>query len=142
MSKHVLAVRARDVDGNVDPSPALVKFTILAEPLQSQPWFIALVALAAGVLAWLLWSRIQYVRQIAATNSALRQEIGERRKTEGELIKARAELELRAAQLEKNRAALRQVVEASADEKKRRKAKPVQGCEQPALFDAAITGPS
>ena len=93
--EHVLAVRARDVDGNVDPSPALVKFTILAEPLQNQPWFIALVALAVVVLAWLLWSRIKYVRQIATTNSALRQEIGERRKTEAELIKARAELELR-----------------------------------------------
>ena len=92
---HVLAVRARDVDGNVAVAPVSVKFTILAEPLQNQPWFLPLVGLVAGLLGWLGWLSVAHIRQIARTNSALRQEIAERRRTEGELIRTRAELELR-----------------------------------------------
>ena len=93
--RHLLAVRARDVDGNVDPTPATVKFTILPEPLQSQPWFTPLVVLLAALLAWLVWLSVVHIRQIAGANSALRREITVRRQTEGELIKIRAELELR-----------------------------------------------
>ena len=93
--KHTLAVRARDVDGNVAESPAVVNFSVLADPLQTQPWFIGLVTFAALALAWLSRLRFVHVRQIAAANTTLRQEIAERRKTEAELIRARAELELR-----------------------------------------------
>ena len=93
--QHVLEVRARDVDGNVDATPATLKFTILPVPLQSRPWFLPLVALVGLLLAWLIWLSIANVRRIAATNSDLRLEIAARRRTEGELIKARAELELR-----------------------------------------------
>ena len=93
--RHVLAVRARDMDGNVDSTPATVKFTILPEPLQSQPWFAPLVVLLAALLAWLVGLSAVHIRQIAGANSALRREITVRRQTEGELIKIRAELELR-----------------------------------------------
>ena len=93
--RHLLEVRARDVDGNVDATPATVKFTILPVPLQSRPWFAPLVALVGLLLAWLVWLSIANVQRIAATNSVLRLEIAARRQTEGELIKARAELELR-----------------------------------------------
>jgi len=93
--RHVLAVRARDVDGNVDPTPATVKFTILPEPLQYQPWFAPLVVLVGILLAWLVWLSVVHIRQIAITNSALRREIAVRRQTETELERARAELEQR-----------------------------------------------
>jgi len=92
---HVLEVRARDVDGNVTPAPASVKFTILAEPLQNQPWFLLLVVLVAGLLAWLFWLSIAQVQQIARTNSELRKEITIRRQAEIELERARGELEQR-----------------------------------------------
>ncbi len=92
---HVLAVRARDVDGNVDPTPATMNFSILPEPLQSQPWFAPLVVLVGIQLAWLGWLSLRHVRQIASTNSALRQEIAVRRQAEAELARARGELELR-----------------------------------------------
>jgi signal transduction histidine kinase/CheY-like chemotaxis protein len=96
--EHVLSVRVRDVDGNVDPAPASVKFTILAEPLQSQPWFVPLVVLVAGLLAWLVWLSVAQIRQIARTNSVLRAEITIRRETETELERARGELEHRVIQ--------------------------------------------
>jgi signal transduction histidine kinase len=91
---HVLEVRARDVDGNVDATPAKVKFTILPEPLQSQPWFAPLVVLVGIQLVWLGWLSIRHVRQIASTNSALRQEITVRHQAETELARAQGELEL------------------------------------------------
>jgi signal transduction histidine kinase len=92
---HRLEVLARDVDGNVAVTPATVKFTILPEPLQNQPWFAPLVVLVAGLLAWLVWLSLAHVRQIARTNSVLREEINIRRQTESELEKARGELEHR-----------------------------------------------
>jgi signal transduction histidine kinase/CheY-like chemotaxis protein len=92
---HRLEVRARDVDGNVDATPATVKFTLLAEPLQSQPWFVPLVALVAVLLAWLVWLSLANIRKIAATNSVLREEITIRRQTETALEQARGELEHR-----------------------------------------------
>ena len=52
--KHVLEVRARDEDGNGRLNTALVKFTILAEPLQNQPWFLPLVVVVAILLVWLV----------------------------------------------------------------------------------------
>jgi signal transduction histidine kinase/CheY-like chemotaxis protein len=95
---HQLAVRSRDVDGNVSPVPAQLEFTVLPVPLQNQPWFLPLVVLVAGVLAWLVWLSLAHVRQIAGTNSVLRQEIAIRRQTEAELQRAREHLEQRVAE--------------------------------------------
>ena len=92
---HVLEARARDVDGNVDATPAMVNFSILPEPLQNQPWFAPLVVLVAVLLTWLGWLSLAHIRQIAVTNSVLRQEITVRRQTEAELERARGELERR-----------------------------------------------
>jgi signal transduction histidine kinase len=95
---HGLEVRARDVDGNIDPTPATVPFSILAEPLQNQPWFKPVVVLVAGVLAWLLWQQIAQLRRIAVANAELRREIEIRRRAEAELARAHGELEQRVAQ--------------------------------------------
>ena len=93
--QHLLQVRSRDVDGNVEPIPAEVKFIILAEPWQNQPWFIPAVMVVAMLLAWLAWLSSAHIRQIAVTNSILRQEITTRRQTEVELERARGGLERR-----------------------------------------------
>ena len=93
--QHVLEVRCRDVDGNLDQYPALVKFTIIPDPLQSQPWFLPAVGLLALLLGWLVWQSFTHVRQIGLTNSVLSQEIAVRRRTEAELERARDELEHR-----------------------------------------------
>jgi signal transduction histidine kinase len=92
---HQLEVRSRDVDGNVDPTPAVVKFTIMAEPWQNQPWFMPTVVVVAILLAWLVWLSSAHIRQIAVANSILRQEIAVRRQTEAELERARGGLERR-----------------------------------------------
>ena len=92
---HVLEVRVRDVDGNVSATPASVKFNVLPEPLQNQPWFVPLVALVAGLLAWLVWLSVAHVRQMARTNAVLNEEIIIRRRTQTDLQRARDELEQR-----------------------------------------------
>ena len=92
---HVLEVRVRDVDGNVSATPTAVKFTVLPEPLQNQPWFMPLVLLVAALLAWLVWLSIAHVRQMAQTNTVLSEEITIRRRTQNDLQRARDELEQR-----------------------------------------------
>jgi signal transduction histidine kinase/ActR/RegA family two-component response regulator len=93
--KHELEVRTRDVDGNVDPSPAVLAFTVLPVPLQQRVWFIPVVLLLAGLIAWLGWLGIDRTRQIARSNTALRGEIAIRRQTEAELQQAQTQLERR-----------------------------------------------
>jgi signal transduction histidine kinase/CheY-like chemotaxis protein len=95
VGSHQLEVRSRDVDGNVDPIPAVVKFTIMAEPWQNQPWFMPTVVVVAILLAWLVWLSSAHIRQIGVANSILRQEIAVRRQTEAELERARGGLERR-----------------------------------------------
>ncbi len=70
---HRLEVRARDVDGNVSVAPAALSFTILPVPLQERVWFTPVVLLLAGLLAGLIWLGIDRTRQIARSNTALRE---------------------------------------------------------------------
>ncbi len=92
---HVLAVRARDVDGNVDLNPAKAQFAILTEPWQSQPWFLPLMGLVVLLLIWLAWRHLAHTRQLAVTNAALRREIAVRQQTQTELVRMQGELEQR-----------------------------------------------
>jgi two-component system cell cycle sensor histidine kinase/response regulator CckA len=48
--RHRLEVRARDRDFNVDPTPAVLEFTVLP-PVWRQGWFVGLMGLGAGLLA-------------------------------------------------------------------------------------------
>ncbi len=70
---HRLEVRARDVDGNVSVAPATLSFTVLPVPLQQRVWFTPVVLLLAGLLAGLIWLGIDRTRQIARSNTALRE---------------------------------------------------------------------
>jgi len=80
---HQLQVR-RDVDGNIDPTPAVVKFDILPEPLQSQPWFSFVAALLALLLGWLVWLSF-VISARSPPPSVLSQEVAVRRQTEAAL---------------------------------------------------------
>jgi signal transduction histidine kinase/CheY-like chemotaxis protein len=70
---HQLEVRARDVDGNVSVNPATLFFTVLPVPLQQRAWFMPVVLLLAGLMAWLAWVGIDRTRQIARSHTALRE---------------------------------------------------------------------
>ena len=50
-----LAVRARDLAGNVDPSPAIVGFSVVP-PLWKQAWFILLMLLLVAAIVGLIYS--------------------------------------------------------------------------------------
>jgi signal transduction histidine kinase/ActR/RegA family two-component response regulator len=93
--KHVLEVKSRDFDGNTSTIPAQLAFTILPVPLQHRVWFYPVLFLLSLSLAWLVWQHMAHVRKIATANADLNTEVTFRRRTEAELLGARAELELR-----------------------------------------------
>ena len=95
---HQMEARVRNMDGNVDPTPATIHFTVLPTPLQRQPWFRPVVGLLAMLIAGLIWLGNARTRQIAVANAALRQEITVRRQAEAELKQAREKLEIRVAE--------------------------------------------
>ena len=57
--RHVLEIRARDHDFNIDPTPARTMFTV-ARPVWQRPWVILLVVLALGGLVTIAWILIYY----------------------------------------------------------------------------------
>ena len=96
--RHALEVRARDSDGQIDPTPALFSFTVLPTPLQQRVWFIPALAALAAVIGALAWFGLARTRAMHASNVALRREIEVRRRTEEELQAARQFLEERVAE--------------------------------------------
>lgn len=90
---HVLQMRSRDFDGNLERMPAMVPFSILPDPLQGQPWFLLVASLLGLLLCWLSWLSFVHIRQIGATNSELNREVAVRRETEAALQRAHDELE-------------------------------------------------
>ena len=56
--RHVLEVRARDQDFNVDPTPAQAVFSVVP-PIWLQPWFVALVLLFTAIVLLLIWNIIR-----------------------------------------------------------------------------------
>ena len=92
---HRIEARARDVDGHVDPTPAVFNFIVQPIPLQERSWFAWLVGFVVLLIGGLSWQGVQRSRQIALTNAALVEEVATRRETETALQKARDELEQR-----------------------------------------------
>ena len=68
---HRLEVRASDADGNVDPTPVVLSFTMLSVPLQQRAWFTPLVGLVMVLIACLSWLGIARTRQIARQQHCL-----------------------------------------------------------------------
>jgi len=56
---HTLEVRARDRDFNVDPTPAVGRFTV-APAIWQRPWFIVMVLLIIGGTATFVWMLVHF----------------------------------------------------------------------------------
>ncbi len=118
---HTVEVRARDADGEIDPSPARLGFQVPPVPLQERAWFPYVLTGLALLIAWLLWLGIARSRAIRRSNAALLREIDERHQAEAALRVARDQLERRVAErtveLSTTNASLRQaLVEQAAAE--------------------------
>jgi len=57
--RHTLEVRARDRDFNIDPTPALSRFTVVPAVWQ-RPWFIAMVLLLGGGTVAFIWMLVYF----------------------------------------------------------------------------------
>ncbi len=57
--RHTLEVRARDRDFNIDPTPALSRFTVVPAVWQ-RPWFIAMVLLIGGGTVTFIWMLVYF----------------------------------------------------------------------------------
>ena len=69
---HTFEVRARDRDFNEDPTPAQVRFAVLA-PVWRRPWFIGMVVAFVGIIGLQASRLVAGNRILQARNQALRQ---------------------------------------------------------------------
>ncbi|MCB9040977.1 MAG: response regulator [Lewinellaceae bacterium] len=69
---HRLEVRARDLDLNIDPTPAVVSFTVLP-PVWKQPWFILLILAFLSVLGIFEYRVISKKKKLEKLNASLSQ---------------------------------------------------------------------
>lgn len=87
--RHLLEVRARDRDFNVDPTPAGLSFVVLP-PVWRQGWFIALVLLLVGAACVQSLRVVRERTLLRTTNRQLAAEMGERAQAEAALRKSEA----------------------------------------------------
>lgn len=89
--RHRLEVRARDRDFNVDPTPAVLEFTV-KPPVWRQPWFV-LVTVGLTGLAALQSIRVFLERgRLRRLNESLAAEVAARKATEASLRASEADL--------------------------------------------------
>ncbi len=68
--RHVLEVRARDMDFNVDPTPAVIEFAVLP-PVWKQGWFILLILSFLTILGIFEYRVISKKQKLEKLNQAL-----------------------------------------------------------------------
>lgn len=68
--KHTFEVRARDRNFNIDPTPALITFTVLP-PVWRQPWFVGVMTVLLSAIGYLSTRLVKRDRQLATSNRAL-----------------------------------------------------------------------
>ena len=68
--QHVFEVRARDRDFNEDPTPASAAFVVVP-PVWRQPWFIGLMAVLLGAIAFQTTRVVRRDRRLREANTAL-----------------------------------------------------------------------
>lgn len=67
---HTFQVRARDLDFNIDPTPAKVTFAVVP-PVWQEPWFIGLMVVLLGVIAFQTGRVVRRDRRLLVANTAL-----------------------------------------------------------------------
>ncbi|MFH0946847.1 MAG: ATP-binding protein [Planctomycetota bacterium] len=108
VGEHVLEVRSRDRDFNVDPTPAVASFAVV-RPVWQQAWFVGMILLlllAVGCQSFRLVRRGRNERESAARAEAaeaararIEREVEARRKSEAERLRLESQL-LQAQKLE------------------------------------------
>jgi len=68
--KHIFQIRAKDQDGNIDPTPSIYRFYVIP-PTWQQPWFIGLMFTLIGTIGYLSKRVIKRGHQIQQANQAL-----------------------------------------------------------------------
>jgi ligand-binding sensor domain-containing protein len=90
--RHTFEVRARDLDFNVDPTPAQFQFVVVP-PVWRQPWFLGLMG---GFLVVLGAMEFRVIRR----NYLLRTEVDERRRAQAAVEQQKKRVEEQNAELE------------------------------------------
>ena len=67
---HTFEVRARDRDFNIDPTPAVIRFTVVP-PVWRQPWFLGLMAVLLGAIGLQTGRVVRRDRRLKESNTAL-----------------------------------------------------------------------
>ena len=88
---HIFEVRARDLDFNLDPTPAVLKFTVVP-PVWRQPWFVGLMAVLLSVIGVQAVRIVQRDRRLQKSNEDLKREMAERERAEAERARLDAQL--------------------------------------------------
>jgi signal transduction histidine kinase/ligand-binding sensor domain-containing protein len=81
--EHLIEVRARDLDFNVDPSPAQASFVVLP-PMWQNPWFLGLMAILSGAILLQTGRTLRRGRSLRKSNEALKAEVAQRIQVERE----------------------------------------------------------
>jgi serine phosphatase RsbU (regulator of sigma subunit)/streptogramin lyase len=89
---HVFEVKARDLDFNIDPTPARIAFTVIP-PVWKQIWFIGLMMLFSSAVVFQTIRVIRESKKLYISNVQLKQEVGVRKKAQKELSQKNKELE-------------------------------------------------
>jgi signal transduction histidine kinase/ligand-binding sensor domain-containing protein/CheY-like chemotaxis protein len=90
---HTFSVKARDLDFNEDPTPAVVQFTVLP-PIWQSVWFVALMSLLLLALVAQTWRVLRHRQKLVlanvdleSMNQELQDEIAERSRVEQGLVR-------------------------------------------------------
>ncbi len=84
---YLLEVRARDGGLNIDPTPATVRFTVMP-PVWRQGWFLGMVVLFVGAIAFFQWRVVQRDRRLCISNVSLQERTEELQATNEQLESA------------------------------------------------------
>ncbi len=91
--KYEFAVRARDRDLNIDPVPAMIRFTVMPHVWQ-RPWFVSMVLSFVALIVLLVWVMIRIRERNLTERQAARERLLTERQAEEQKRQAEREQHL------------------------------------------------